>query len=165
MKHPANRYPLQVRWSEEDKAFIGSIPGLLGDCCHGDTEEAVLSQLKEIAEDVVEHLMEEGKELPVAPAASDPSEPEPAVIRATLGMSQVRFAEALGISPKTLHKWEQHTSKPSGAARTLLKIAAFSPGTVSKALAGKTLSPNKGIRNTSSVAGMVLKSQGSRKAR
>jgi len=135
MKHPANRYPLQVRWSEEDAAFVGSIPGLLGDCCHGATEDTVLAQLKDIAEDVVEHLLEVGKELPAAPAAADPSDPDPAVIRATLGLSQVRFAQVLGISPKTLHKWEQHTSKPSGAARTLLKIAAFSPSTVSQAIA------------------------------
>ena len=135
MKHPANRYPLQVRWSEEDEAFVGSAPGLLGDCCHGDTEEAVLAQLKEIAEDVVDHLIQQGKELPLGPATADPAEPEPAVIRATLGLSQVRFAQALGISPKTLHKWEQHTSKPSGAARTLLKVASFSPSTVIQALA------------------------------
>ncbi|MFT3990669.1 MAG: hypothetical protein QM680_04590 [Luteolibacter sp.] len=39
-----------------------SIPGLIGDCCHGDTPEEVLSQLKDIAEDLVEHLQKEGKE-------------------------------------------------------------------------------------------------------
>lgn len=129
----AARYPLHVRWSDEDAAYLGSIPGLIGDCCHADTPEEVLVQLKEIAEDLVEHLLSQGAELP-APAVIS-QDPEPRVIRLALGLSQIGFARALGISPKTLHKWEQGTSRPSGAARTLLRIAASDPSTVKRALA------------------------------
>jgi len=53
----AARYPLHVRWSDEDAAYLGSIPGLIGDCCHADSPELVLAQLKDIAEDLVMHLM------------------------------------------------------------------------------------------------------------
>lgn len=53
----AARYPLHVRWSDEDAAYLGSIPGLIGDCCHADSSELVLVQLKDIAEDLVTDLM------------------------------------------------------------------------------------------------------------
>ncbi len=129
----ASRYPLHVRWSDEDAAYLGSIPGLIGDCCHADSPEQVLAQLKDIAEDLVSHLMAQGSELPQPAVVAQ--DPEPKAIRLALGLSQIGFAQALGISPKTLHKWEQGTSRPSGAARTLLRIAASDPSTVKRALA------------------------------
>ncbi len=131
----ASRYPLHVRWSDEDQAYLGSVPGLTGDCCHGNTPEEVLTQLKDIAEDLVGYLSKHGKKLPDAPPVS--ADPDPRVIRLALGLSQVGFSRALGISSKTLHKWEQGSSRPSGAARTLLRIAAIDPGTVKRALAGR----------------------------
>lgn len=129
----AAHYPLHVRWSDEDAAYLGSIPGLIGDCCHADSPEEVLVQLKVIAEDLVAHLMSQGADLPSPAVVSH--DPEPRAIRLALGLSQIGFARALGISPKTLHKWEQGTSRPSGAARTLLRIAASDPSTVKRALA------------------------------
>jgi putative transcriptional regulator len=42
-------------------------------------------------------------------------------------MSQNKFAKLLGISPSTLRDWEQGRSAPSGAAKTLLRIAANRP--------------------------------------
>ncbi|MDL2207107.1 helix-turn-helix domain-containing protein [Desulfovibrio sp. OttesenSCG-928-M16] len=50
--------------------------------------------------------------------------------RASLGLSQQGFAELLGISTRTLHDWEQGRREPSGAAKTLLKIAAQYPEVV-----------------------------------
>jgi DNA-binding transcriptional regulator YiaG len=50
--------------------------------------------------------------------------------RAGLGLSQQGFAELLGISTRTLHDWEQGRREPSGAAKTLLKIAAQYPQVV-----------------------------------
>jgi hypothetical protein len=40
-----------VEWSEEDKAFIGSAPPIVGRCCHGDNEFAVFERLIDIVED------------------------------------------------------------------------------------------------------------------
>jgi putative transcriptional regulator len=48
-------------------------------------------------------------------------------IREGTGLSQARFAELLGVSVRTLQDWEQGRRAPSGAARTLLRIAARNP--------------------------------------
>jgi len=47
--------------------------------------------------------------------------------RAKTGLSQEKFAELLGISPRTLRDWEQGRRSPSGAAQTLLRIASKHP--------------------------------------
>lgn len=51
----------------------------------------------------------------------------PMAARAKTGLSQSEFSLLLGISVRTLHDWEQGRREPSGAARTLLKIAARHP--------------------------------------
>jgi len=43
------------------------------------------------------------------------------------GMSQARFAELLGVSKRTLQEWEQGRRAPSGAAKTLLRVAEQHP--------------------------------------
>ena len=50
--------------------------------------------------------------------------------RAKVGVSQSEFALLLGVSVRTLQDWEQGRRKPSGAAKTLLRIAAHSPEAV-----------------------------------
>jgi putative transcriptional regulator len=53
--------------------------------------------------------------------------PDVAQTREKTGLSQVRFAQLLGVSVRTLQDWEQGRRAPSGAARTLLMIAAKNP--------------------------------------
>ena len=53
--------------------------------------------------------------------------PDVAEIRAKTRLSQARFAQLLGVSVRTLQDWEQGRRSPSGAARTLLMIAARNP--------------------------------------
>jgi putative transcriptional regulator len=53
--------------------------------------------------------------------------PDVATIREKTGLSQSRFASLLGVSVRTLQDWEQGRRTPSGAARTLLLVAAKSP--------------------------------------
>ncbi len=48
-------------------------------------------------------------------------------IREKTGLSQSRFASLLGVSVRTLQDWEQGRRAPSGAARTVLLVAANSP--------------------------------------
>ena len=43
------------------------------------------------------------------------------------GLSQAQFAELLGISVRTLQKWEQGEREPSGAAKSLIRIAQRHP--------------------------------------
>ncbi len=43
------------------------------------------------------------------------------------GFSQARFAKLMGISIRTLQDWEQGRRSPSGAAKTLLRVAEKHP--------------------------------------
>jgi putative transcriptional regulator len=53
--------------------------------------------------------------------------PAAAEARASVGLSQEEFAQLLGVSPRTLQDWEQGRREPTGAARTLLKVAVKHP--------------------------------------
>jgi putative transcriptional regulator len=53
--------------------------------------------------------------------------PDVGKTRQKTGLSQARFAQLLGVSVRTLQDWEQGRRAPSGAARTLLMIAAKNP--------------------------------------
>lgn len=53
--------------------------------------------------------------------------------RNRVGLSQSEFARLLGVSVRTLQDWEQGRREPSGAAKTLLKIAAQNPDAVKAA--------------------------------
>jgi putative transcriptional regulator len=55
------------------------------------------------------------------------SVPSVSSIRERTGLSQEKFARLLGVSVRTLQEWEQGRRAPSGAARTLLLIAAKNP--------------------------------------
>ena len=52
-----------------------------------------------------------------------------AVARARLssGLSQPAFAALLGVSVRTLQDWEQGRREPSGAAKTLMRVAEHHP--------------------------------------
>lgn len=53
--------------------------------------------------------------------------PSVASVRERTGLSQQQFATLLGVSVRTVQEWEQGRRAPSGAARTLLMIAAKNP--------------------------------------
>jgi len=50
-----------------------------------------------------------------------------AALRRFVGLTQVRFATAIGISVHTLRNWEQGRRQPEGPAVALLRIAARHP--------------------------------------
>ncbi|WP_040527241.1 helix-turn-helix domain-containing protein [Lamprocystis purpurea] len=47
--------------------------------------------------------------------------------RQNAGLSPAQFAELLGASVRTLQEWEQGRRQPSGAAKTLLRVAQRHP--------------------------------------
>ena len=64
-------------------------------------------------------------------ASTTPVQLTPAAdARARMGVSQGAFAALLGVSVRTLQDWEQGRREPSGAAKTLLRIAAQTPEAV-----------------------------------
>lgn len=50
-----------------------------------------------------------------------------AALRRFVGLTQVQFARAMGISVHTLRNWEQGRRRPDGPAIALLRIAARHP--------------------------------------
>ncbi|MEZ4266913.1 MAG: helix-turn-helix domain-containing protein [Myxococcota bacterium] len=56
-------------------------------------------------------------------------------LRAFVGLTQVQFAAALGISVRTLQGWEQGRRQPEGPSVALLRIAARHPRIIRENLA------------------------------
>ncbi|KQC14671.1 MAG: hypothetical protein APR63_05425 [Desulfuromonas sp. SDB] len=59
-----DKYLKIVEWSEEDQCYIGSIPGWMGKCCHGDDEVKVYSKLIKILDEWILVYKKEGMKLP-----------------------------------------------------------------------------------------------------
>jgi len=59
-----DKYLKLVRWSEEDQSYIGSVPGWIDDCCHGDDEETVYRELCRIVDEWIEIYKRDGRPLP-----------------------------------------------------------------------------------------------------
>ena len=51
------------------------------------------------------------------------------------GLSQAQFATLMGVSLRTLQEWEQGRRNPSGAAKTLLRVAEAHPEILRELLA------------------------------
>jgi len=60
-----------VEWSEEDKCYIGSAPGLIMGGCHGSDEKAVFAELCQIVEEAIELYKADGKKLPPPTCGKD----------------------------------------------------------------------------------------------
>ena len=80
-------------------------------------------QKRDIGQEILEGL----RELKSGEHGRITNVPDVAGIRKKTGLSQSRFAQLLGVSIRTLQDWEQGRRCPSGAARTLLMIAAKNP--------------------------------------
>ena len=62
------------------------------------------------------------------------SEPDVRAIREAADISQAQFAKLIGVNLRTLQNWEQQRTRPTGAARALLKIVASDPKAALEAL-------------------------------
>ena len=60
----AGRSVTIVEWSEEDGAFVGQCPGVIGPCCHGPDEAEVYRELVQIVEEWIDVWRRDGRPLP-----------------------------------------------------------------------------------------------------
>ncbi len=69
-----DRYIKIVAWSEEDRCYIGQVPGMFYGGCHGDDEKAVYAELCEIVDEWIEIFRADGKPLPPPTSLADLTE-------------------------------------------------------------------------------------------
>ena len=83
------------------------------------------SEMKKFQQDLLESVrqMRRGE----AAQVTKIKVPEAAEARARVGLSQQEFANLLGVSARTLQDWEQGRREPTGAAKTLLRVAVSHP--------------------------------------
>ena len=60
----ADKYVKIVEWSDEDQAFVGQCPGIIGPCCHGTDEVEVYRELCGIVEEWIEIAKRDNTPLP-----------------------------------------------------------------------------------------------------
>ncbi|MBU2568685.1 MAG: helix-turn-helix domain-containing protein [Gammaproteobacteria bacterium] len=85
----------------------------------------MLSEMEQFQQDLLESIkqMKRGDAARVTNVALT----EAAQARSFVGLSQTEFAKLLGVSPRTLQDWEQGRREPTGAAKTLLRVAITHP--------------------------------------
>jgi predicted RNase H-like HicB family nuclease len=65
------RYVKIVEWSDEDRCFVGSCPGLFYGGCHGDNEQSVFGELCDLVEETIDLWHRERRPLPPPTAGKD----------------------------------------------------------------------------------------------
>jgi putative transcriptional regulator len=112
-------------------AFLRSLAQLYEEYTMSKISAPVDAEMTDLEKDLLESIRQakrgEGRVTQVAVTAATEA-------RLKLGVSQSAFAQLLGVSVRTLQEWEQGRREPSGAARTLLRIALKSPEAILQAV-------------------------------
>jgi len=83
------------------------------------------SEIEKFQEDLLQSVKQMGRKQ--GARVTKVKVPEAAEARALVGLSQHDFALLLGVSARTLQDWEQGRREPTGAAKTLLRVAVSHP--------------------------------------
>jgi putative transcriptional regulator len=83
----------------------------------------------EAGRDIWQEVLDGVREIKAGGGRLVKAEPPSPIARARVnaGLTQVQFAALLGVSKRTLEQWEQGRREPSGAAKTLIKVAELHP--------------------------------------
>lgn len=65
-----DRFLKIVEWSQEDGCYVGSVPGWIGPCCHGDDEAKVYQEVCDVVDEWIEIYKKGGRPLPPPTARS-----------------------------------------------------------------------------------------------
>lgn len=97
------------------------------------TEQELLE--RDARRDIGSELLESVRQMTAGKRGAVHKIEVPQVVQARIsaGLSQSQFAELMGVSVRTLQDWEQGRRNPSGAAMTLLRIAAKHPDIIREA--------------------------------
>ena len=66
----SDRFLKIVEWSNEDGCYVGSVPGWIGPCCHGENEAEVYKELCDVVDEWIEIYEKDGRPLPPPTARS-----------------------------------------------------------------------------------------------
>jgi putative transcriptional regulator len=93
------------------------------------TKAARKSRLAASGEELGEQLLQAVREMKAGlrGRVHTPEMSSIAEARLNSGLSQASFASLMGVSVRTLQDWEQGRREPSGAAKTLIKVARLHP--------------------------------------
>ena len=83
----------------------------------------------EAGRDVWQEVLDGVREIKTGRGKRTSVEPSSPLVRTRLksGLTQGQFAALLGVSKRTLEQWEQGRRAPSGAAKTLIRVAELHP--------------------------------------
>ena len=83
----------------------------------------------EAGRNIWQEVLEGAREIKAGRGKRFRVDPRSPIVRARLksGLTQAQFAALLGVSKRTLEQWEQGRREPSGAAKTLLRVAELHP--------------------------------------
>ena len=83
----------------------------------------------EAGRDIWQEVLEGVGEIKAGRGKRFEAQPRSSIVRARLkaGLTQEQFAALLGVSKRTLEQWEQGRREPSGAAKTLIRVAELHP--------------------------------------
>jgi putative transcriptional regulator len=83
----------------------------------------------EAGRDIWQEVVDGVREIKAGGGRRTVVQPRSLIARARLrtGLTQAQFAALLGVSRRTLEQWEQGRREPSGAAKTLIRVAELHP--------------------------------------
>jgi predicted RNase H-like HicB family nuclease len=114
-----NKHAVSIKWSDEDKGFIASVPGIPSLSAFGPTREEALSQLNIAAQVYFEVLEEAGKPLP-----------HPETISTYSGQLRLRM-------PKSLHASLSIEAESEGVSLNTYLVTLLSGGHLARMLLKK----------------------------
>jgi putative transcriptional regulator len=93
------------------------------------TKSEKKSRVRDAKRDIGKELLQSVREMKAGRRGRVHRVKVPPIVAARLKsrLSQAQFARLLGVSVRTLQDWEQGRREPSGAAKTLISIAANRP--------------------------------------